>query len=141
MSIARPARRTLIAAGLGVFAAGAAAPTAFAAPAPGAPTPGAPAPTALAPTPLRLDGPTGPERVGAVQLHLVDPARKDPWTDSGKPRELMATLHYPAHGTHGHAMLPWLSEGAAGALKGQYPGKLDGHAMPLTHSADTALAA
>ncbi|MCC2277744.1 lipase [Streptomyces sp. ET3-23] len=136
MSIVRPARRTLIAAGLGVLAAGAAAPTAFAAPAPSAP-----AATAPAPTPLRLDGPTGPERVGAVQLHLVDPARKDPWTGSGKPRELMATLHYPAHGTRGHAMLPWLSEGTARALKERYPGKLDGHAMPLTHSADAAPAA
>ncbi|WP_414167381.1 alpha/beta hydrolase family protein [Streptoverticillium reticulum] len=130
MSIVRPARRTLIAAGLGVLAAGAAAPVAVAAPASTAPAP--------ALTPLRLDGPTGPEHVGAVQLHLVDLARKDPWTDSGQPRELMATLHYPAHGTRGHAMLPWLSEGAARAVKDTYPGKLDGYAMPMTHSADTA---
>ncbi|MFF4739677.1 alpha/beta hydrolase family protein [Streptomyces sp. NPDC001262] len=130
MSIVRPARRTLIAAGLGVLAAGAAAPVAVAAPASTAPAP--------ALTPLRLDGPSGPEHVGAVQLHLVDRDRKDPWTDSGQPRELMATLHYPAHGTRGHAMLPWLSEGAARAVKASYPGKLDGYAMPMTHSADTA---
>lgn len=87
---------------------------------------------------LRLAGPTGPAPVGAVELHLVDRSRTEPWTDTGRPRELMVTVAYPAHGTGGRALLPWLGKGAERALKARYGGALDGYVMPTTHSADRA---
>src|SRR3954462_3316388 len=46
------------------------------------------------PVVLTLPGPTGPYPVGTTELHLVDPDRTDPWT--GRPRELMVSLWYPA---------------------------------------------
>jgi hypothetical protein len=42
-----------------------------------------------------LPAPTGPYAVGTTELHLVDPAREDPWVP-GTPRELMVTVRYPA---------------------------------------------
>lgn len=45
-------------------------------------------------TGLRLPGPTGHYPVGTRELHLVDRDRTDPWT--GKPRELMVSVSYPA---------------------------------------------
>ncbi|WP_394436385.1 alpha/beta hydrolase family protein [Streptomyces sp. SGAir0957] len=50
---------------------------------------------------LRLPAPTGPYAVGTTRLHLVDRARRDPWT--GAPaRELMADVRYPARSVAGH---------------------------------------
>lgn len=46
------------------------------------------------PVALTLPGPTGPYPVGTRELHLVDQDRVDPWT--GRPRELMVSLWYPA---------------------------------------------
>ncbi|NIH84558.1 alpha/beta hydrolase family protein [Amycolatopsis granulosa] len=55
-------------------------------------------PASAAPAPavpgLALPALTGPHRVGETELHLVDPARPDPWR--GGARELMVTVHYPA---------------------------------------------
>ncbi|MEU4248068.1 hypothetical protein AB0F15_11695 [Amycolatopsis sp. NPDC026612] len=51
--------------------------------------------SAAAATPLALPAPTGAYAVGSVDLHLVDPARPDPWV-AGTPRELMVTVRYPA---------------------------------------------
>jgi hypothetical protein len=42
-----------------------------------------------------LPEPAGPYAVGTTELHLVDPAREDPWVP-GSPRELMVTVRYPA---------------------------------------------
>ncbi|MFF4688846.1 alpha/beta hydrolase family protein [Streptomyces sp. NPDC001307] len=86
--------------------------------------------------PIRLAGPTGPLPVGAVDLHLVDPSRTDPW--SGQPREVMMTVTYPAVDVHDHATLPWLPAGAERALKARFGGAVDGYALPATHSADRA---
>ncbi|MEV4616697.1 lipase [Kitasatospora sp. NPDC049258] len=85
---------------------------------------------------IGLAGPTGPYPVGAVELHLIDPSRTDPW--SGQAREVMVTVTYPAADTHGHAPLPWLPAGAERALKARFGGALDGYALPKTHSADRA---
>jgi predicted dienelactone hydrolase len=50
--------------------------------------------TASEPVRLTLPGPTGPYPVGTKELHLVDADRTDPWT--GRPRELMVSIWYPA---------------------------------------------
>ncbi|MEU1880460.1 alpha/beta hydrolase [Streptosporangium sp. NPDC020072] len=47
-----------------------------------------------------LPKPTGPHPVGAVDLHLVDSSRADPW-EPGRRRELMVTLRYPARAKTG----------------------------------------
>ncbi|MCP2262495.1 Alpha/beta hydrolase family protein [Streptoalloteichus tenebrarius] len=47
-------------------------------------------------TAVTLPAPTGQYRVGATSLHLVDGGRTDPWAPQGGPRELMATVWYPA---------------------------------------------
>ncbi|MGW2487238.1 alpha/beta hydrolase family protein [Streptomyces sp. NPDC001606] len=120
----RPTRRTLLAGGLGAVVA-AAVPLSLPAPA-----------SAAGLVPITLAGPTGPAPVGAVELHLVDRARTDPW--SGGPRELMATLAYPAADVRDRPLLPWLPAGAAQALKARYGGALDGYALPSTHTADGA---
>ncbi|MGF1426418.1 alpha/beta hydrolase family protein [Kitasatospora sp. LaBMicrA B282] len=88
------------------------------------------------PVQLRLDGPSGPLPVGAVELHLVDPARTDPW--SGQAREVMVTVTYPAAEVCDRALLPWLPAGAERALKARFGGAVDGYAFPTTHSADRA---
>jgi dienelactone hydrolase len=49
---------------------------------------------------LVLPAPTGRHPVGAVQLHLVDHDRLDPWVPTG-PRELMVSLWYPAAASRG----------------------------------------
>lgn len=120
----RPNRRSLIAGGLSVAAA-AAVPLSVSTPA-----------GAAGPIPIRLAGPTGPAPVGAVELHLADPSRTDPW--SGQPREVMVTVTYPAADVRDHAMLPWLPSGAERALKARFGGAVDGYALPETHSADRA---
>lgn len=116
----RPNRRSLIAGGLAVAAA-AAVPLSASTPA-----------VAAGLTPLRLAGPTGPSPVGAVELHLVDPSRTDPW--SGQPREVMVTVTYPAADVRGRSMMPWLPSGAERALKARFGGAVDGYALPTTHS-------
>ena len=50
--------------------------------------------TKTEPVVLTLPGPTGPYPVGTRELHLVDRDRTDPWT--GRPRELMVSLWFPA---------------------------------------------
>ncbi|MGW0749674.1 alpha/beta hydrolase family protein [Streptomyces sp. NPDC002587] len=52
-------------------------------------------------TTVELPRPTGRFPVGQETVHLVDRSRTDPWARSG-PRELMATMRYPAQrGTGG----------------------------------------
>ncbi|GGV47134.1 alpha/beta hydrolase family protein [Streptomyces spectabilis] len=59
--------------------------------------------TAEAPaTRPELPRPTGKYAVGRDTLHLVDKSRKDLW-DPTKPRELMASVYYPASGEGGRA--------------------------------------
>lgn len=79
--------------------------------------------TALALTPveahaadltLRLPAPTGPYKVGATVLHLVDTARNDPWAPAIGVREVMVTVRHPARTVRGFPPAPQLTEGAAG---------------------------
>ncbi|GAB3891694.1 hypothetical protein GCM10029964_065280 [Kibdelosporangium lantanae] len=58
------------------------------------------------PLQLTLPEPTGPYEVGTTSVHLVDPARHDPWDPPGAPRELMISLWYPAQSTAGHPRAP-----------------------------------
>ncbi|WP_344420390.1 alpha/beta hydrolase [Amycolatopsis minnesotensis] len=58
--------------------------------------------------PLSLPAPSGPDRVGATRLHLVDAARKDPWRPD-TVRELMATVFYPARSARGYPVMPQLT--------------------------------
>ncbi|WP_228002296.1 alpha/beta hydrolase family protein [Nocardia australiensis] len=44
---------------------------------------------------VSVPAPTGPHPVGVTELHMVDPNRVDPW-DSGRRRELMVQVWYPA---------------------------------------------
>ncbi|QHA09530.1 lipase [Streptomyces broussonetiae] len=74
--------------------------------------------------------------MGAVELHLVDSSRTDPW--SGQAREVMVTVTYPAADVRDRAVLPWLPAGAERALKARFGGAVDGYALPRTHSADRA---
>ncbi|MEU7278382.1 alpha/beta hydrolase [Streptomyces sp. NPDC045431] len=61
----------------------------------------------------RLPAPTGPYRIGAVTLHLVDRSRRDPW-DPGIPvRELMVTVFYPARTVRAYPRAPHMTPGAA----------------------------
>ncbi|MFD6157077.1 alpha/beta hydrolase family protein [Nocardia sp. NPDC060256] len=48
----------------------------------------------------QLPTPTGSFAVGRNVLHLVDGARKDPWTPA-QPRELMVSMYYPAQQSDG----------------------------------------
>ncbi|MFI1104503.1 alpha/beta hydrolase family protein [Streptomyces melanogenes] len=87
---------------------------------------------------VRLAGPTGPAPVGAVELHLIDRTRTDPWAEPKQPRELMVTVAYPADNAQGRRLLPWLPPGAERALKARYGSALDTVVLPATHSADRA---
>ncbi|KDN18090.1 alpha/beta hydrolase family protein [Amycolatopsis rifamycinica] len=69
---------------------------------------------AAAATRLALPAPTGPYAVGRVDLHLVDPARPDPWV-AGTPRELMVTVRYPAR-PGGGPKTPYVTSVAAEIL-------------------------
>ena len=62
---------------------------------------------------LTLPEPTGPDQVGTVSLHLVDPSRRDPWVPGHPVRELMVSLWYPATDTAGYPTAPWMLPGAA----------------------------
>ena len=67
---------------------------------------------------LRLPAPTGPYRVGALELYLVDRSRPDPWDPAIPVRELMITMLYPARPVPGSAPTAQMLPGAA-ALFGQ----------------------
>jgi dienelactone hydrolase len=114
-----PARRTLLGATL---AAGAAVPLGLAGRASAADTTtgttaGTGAGTATAtgrtagtatPAQLLIPPPTGPHRVGTVDLHLVDPARTDPF-NPGQPYPMMASIWYPARDTGRYPTAPWMT--------------------------------
>src|SRR5437867_9686004 len=83
---------------------------------------------------LTLPPPTGHDRVGVVQLHLVDRSRPDPWVPSQPVRELMVSLWYPTQRAHGYPLAPWLPPAAWARFEqdalGVPPGVLR---APLTH--------
>ncbi|WP_184503263.1 alpha/beta hydrolase family protein [Streptomyces botrytidirepellens] len=79
---------------------------------------------------FELPEPTGRYPVGSTELHLVDRDRPDPWV-SGRDRELMVSVWYPARSTRGYPRQPYLRPGAARHLdeSGSYnlarPGEVD----------------
>ncbi|MFC3999819.1 alpha/beta hydrolase family protein [Nocardiopsis sediminis] len=68
------------------------------------------------PIEIMLPEPTGRHDIGRVDLHLVDEDRADPWDDEGRPREIMASVWYPAGHAPGAPRAPYLSAGVADYL-------------------------
>ncbi len=61
---------------------------------------------------IALPAPGGPQPVGTLALHLVDPARRDPWTGRSS-RELMVSVRYPAAAVAGFPAAPQMLPGEA----------------------------
>ncbi|RAO13969.1 1-alkyl-2-acetylglycerophosphocholine esterase [Micromonospora noduli] len=61
------------------------------------------------PVRLTLPWPTGPYRVGVVPLHLVDRSRPEPLAGSGRYRELMVSVWYPARNVRRYPRSPWMT--------------------------------
>ncbi|MFI9808516.1 alpha/beta hydrolase family protein [Streptomyces sp. NPDC052301] len=72
-----------------------------------------PVPSHTSPRHLALPAPTGPYRVGEVDLHLVDRTRPDPWRSGQDHRELMVGVYYPAKHTAGRPAAPYMLPAAA----------------------------
>ncbi|MET9290767.1 alpha/beta hydrolase [Streptomyces sp. NPDC003077] len=66
---------------------------------------------------LELPAPTGPYRLGATTLYLVDTERNDPWVDKTRPRELMISVFYPAHTVRGYPVAPQMTPDAAAVFE------------------------
>ncbi len=64
-----------------------------------------------------LPKPGGWAEVGTTTVHLVDPARKDPWKPD-RQRELMVTLWYPARDTKDYPVAKWTTAGVTPFLDG-----------------------
>ncbi|MFD7322704.1 alpha/beta hydrolase family protein [Streptomyces sp. NPDC059875] len=109
-------RRTVTKAGLLAAALAALTPATARATVPA--TVGATAPGDLV---LRLPAPTGPYRIGATTLHLVDPSRNDPWVPAIGVREVMVTVLHPAGTVRGYPRAPQLTPGAAALFTGLAP--------------------
>ncbi len=62
---------------------------------------------------MTLPAPTGPYPVGTATLHLIDRTRTDPWLTARAPRELMATVWYPARPAPGRPAARQLPPGVA----------------------------
>ncbi|MEU3961297.1 alpha/beta hydrolase [Streptomyces buecherae] len=90
---------------------------AWAAPRPGSPR-GAGAAGGLRPL---LPAPSGPYRIGASVLRLVDRERPDPWLGAGSVRQVMATAWYPAGDVRGRPRLPHMTPRAAGSFASWAP--------------------
>ncbi|WP_326829010.1 lipase [Streptosporangium sp. NBC_01810] len=85
----------------------------------------------VAPVRLTLPKPTGPLQIGTVSLHLVDPARPDPWVPAKSSRELMVQLWYPAQKAAAYPRAPWLSPKMAEAVLAGVPAGTV--RLPVTH--------
>ncbi|GIF48815.1 platelet-activating factor acetylhydrolase isoform II [Asanoa ferruginea] len=90
---------------------------------------------------LALPRPTGPHRIGIVDLHLVDRSRSDPVAGPGHHRELMASVWYPAI-TRAGSPAPWMPVAPYRALLESAGFDPDAAAAPLTaaHAGAPALA-
>ncbi|AHI00266.1 alpha/beta hydrolase family protein [Kutzneria albida] len=80
--------------------------------------------SAAAPIQTTLPAPTGHERLGSVELHLVDQNRQDPWGGTGR-RELMVTVTYPARDTERYPLAPWLPTNTTEAFRAAVAKALD----------------
>jgi dienelactone hydrolase len=66
---------------------------------------------------LTLPAPTGPDAVGTTTLHLIDPARPDPWdVHPGELRQLMVSVFYPAARTAGYGVASQMTSAEADAF-------------------------
>jgi predicted dienelactone hydrolase len=106
---------------LGLLAAAVAATALFATPA-----------HAATPLVLTLPAPTGPDQVGTIALHLVDPTRTDPLVPGGQPRQLMISIWYPATNTRGYPAAPYLPPAAAAQFEVRYGLSSSVAALPTT---------
>ncbi|MFE7134882.1 alpha/beta hydrolase family protein [Streptomyces sp. NPDC057638] len=68
---------------------------------------------------LWLPAPSGSHPVGVRTVHLVDPARTDPWV--GGVRQLMLTVLYPARSVAGLCRAPQLTRGEAAVFAAYAP--------------------
>ena len=85
------------------------------------------------PARLTLPTPTGPHRIGTVDLHLVDRSRPDPVAGPGHYRELMASVWYPAtRDARRHPVAPWMPVAPMRALLESAGFDPDAAAAPLT---------
>ncbi|MFB7510198.1 alpha/beta hydrolase, partial [Streptomyces broussonetiae] len=78
------------------------------------------APSAVTP---QLPRPTGPYQIGAVNLHLIDSTRPDPYNPPQTYRELMVSVVYPARHAARYQRAPLMTSGASAgfnALAGVY---------------------
>ncbi|MBZ4322505.1 alpha/beta hydrolase family protein [Streptomyces huiliensis] len=66
---------------------------------------------------LGLPAPTGPHRVGATVLYLVDRSRPDPLTPAIPVREVMVTVFYPAETVRGRRRAPHMTPGAVALFR------------------------
>jgi predicted dienelactone hydrolase len=62
--------------------------------------------------------PTGPLAVGRTELVLTDPARTDPFLNTGRPRELAVWIWYPTAKGNAAAIAPYLPKAWADATNG-----------------------
>ncbi|MEV5508720.1 alpha/beta hydrolase family protein [Streptomyces orinoci] len=129
-------RRRMLGAAL---AAGAAVPLAAAGSAWAAPARGAAARAGAAQARFTLPEPTGPHRVGTVELHLVDTSRPDPDAGPGHYRQLMASVWYPARGDAGrYPRVPWMQADVLHAFLASAGFPPDVAAAPVTAGHDGA---
>lgn len=66
--------------------------------------------TTAPPARLFIPPPTGPYRVGTVDLHLLDTSRPDP-LNPGQSYPLMASIWYPARDADRYPVAPWMTTG------------------------------
>ena len=80
----------------------------------------------------RLPEPTGPYAIGTTELHLVDPARQDPWV-ANRQRELMISIWYPARPRSDEPTAPYTGANVAPKLANDLAGffGLDGDTLDL----------
>ncbi len=90
---------------------------------------------------LTLPAPTGPDPIGTVSLHLVDPSRRDTWVPGQPVRELMVQLWYPAAMDPRDPRAPYMTPGAAAAFMAVNGLPSDRIALPITHARQGAPAA
>ncbi|SEM60626.1 Alpha/beta hydrolase family protein [Nonomuraea pusilla] len=86
--------------------------------------PGTPDSAVEAPLRPALPAPTGKALVGTARLHLVDPARRDPWNRDAARRELMVSLWYPAAKATGRRA-PYVTPQESAAILASAPGGKD----------------
>lgn len=84
-----------------------------------------------APAAILIPPPTGPYRVGTVDLHLIDSSRTDPF-NPGQPYPLMASVWYPARDAGRFPVAPWTPPAVFAAWLGAVGFDPAGVPVPVT---------